>query len=150
MLKNYPLFINGQWLEKKETYEIINPFNGEVAALLSKPDKSDVEAAVVSAEKGFHRMKNLHTYERFDILEKTGDILKRDSKDIAHYISLEAGKPASSSARTRKYAVIEPFIDGLKTTLFPAAIAGAILWAGRLTGKLKGVIAAIMPTGTLK
>ena len=100
MLKNYPLFINGQWLEKKETYEIINPFNGEVAALLSKPDKSDVEAAVVSAEKGFHRMKNLHTYERFDILEKTGDILKRDSKDIAHYISLEAGK-------AYKYSLIE-------------------------------------------
>ena len=35
MLKNYPLFINGKWIEKKETYEVINPFNGETVALLS-------------------------------------------------------------------------------------------------------------------
>ena len=61
MLKNYPLYINGKWVEKKETYEVINPFNDEVVAHLSKPDKSDIEEAVVSAEKGFHKMRSLHT-----------------------------------------------------------------------------------------
>ena len=100
MLKNYPLYINGKWIEKKETYEVINPFNGETVALLSKPDRSDVEAAVSSAEKGFHKMRSLHTYERFEILEKTGDVLKRNAKEIAHYISLEVGK-------AYKYSLIE-------------------------------------------
>ncbi len=100
MPKNYPLYINGKWVEKKATYDVINPFNSEVVAHLSKPEKSDVEEAVISAEKGFHKMKNLHTYERFEILEKTGDILKRDSKEIARYISLEVGK-------AYKYSLIE-------------------------------------------
>ena len=100
MLKNYPLYINGKWSEKKETYEVVNPFNDEVVALLSKPDKSDVETAVASAEKGFHKMKNLHTYERFEILEKAAEILKRESKELARHISLEVGK-------AYKYSLIE-------------------------------------------
>ncbi len=38
---------------------------------------------------------------------------------------------------------------GLSTTAFPAPRAGAILWAMRFKGKLKGVIATTTPTGTL-
>ncbi|MCL5892333.1 MAG: aldehyde dehydrogenase family protein [Deltaproteobacteria bacterium] len=98
--KNYPLFINGEWIEKQETYDIINPFNNEVAGLLSKPDKTDIESAVSSAEKGFLKMKNLHAYERYEILEKTGKILERNSKEIARFISLEVGKAL-------KYSIIE-------------------------------------------
>ena len=37
---------------------------------------------------------------------------------------------------------------GIRTTGQPAAMAGAILWAARLMGKLKGEMAAIGPTGT--
>lgn len=100
MLKNYPLFINGEWVEKQETYDLINPFNNEVVGLLSKPDKIDIELAVSSAEKGFFKMKNLHTYERFEILERTGKILELNSKEIARFISLEVGKAF-------KYSLIE-------------------------------------------
>ncbi|MHB8231548.1 MAG: aldehyde dehydrogenase family protein [bacterium] len=100
MPKNYPLYINGEWLEKKETYDVINPFNNDIAGCLSKPDKTDIESAVASAEKGFHRMKNLHTYERFEILEKTGEIIKRNSEEMARIISLEVGK-------SYKYSLIE-------------------------------------------
>ncbi|MHB1661973.1 MAG: aldehyde dehydrogenase family protein, partial [bacterium] len=100
MPKNYPLYINGGWLEKKEAYDVINPFNNDIVGLLSKPDKTDIELAVASAEKGFHRMKNLHTYERFEILEKTGEILKKNSKELARTISLEVGK-------AYKYSLIE-------------------------------------------
>ena len=36
---------------------------------------------------------------------------------------------------------------GLRTIGLPAAIAGASLWAARLSGKLNGLIAAIGPIG---
>lgn len=100
MRENYPLFINGEWVEKQETYGVINPFNNEIIGLLSKPDKADIELAISAAEKGFSKMKNLHTYERFEILEKTGKILERNSKEIARFISLEVGKAF-------KYSLIE-------------------------------------------
>jgi len=38
---------------------------------------------------------------------------------------------------------------GFKTTVLPAAKAGAILWVARLNGKLKGLIAQTTPIGTL-
>ena len=37
---------------------------------------------------------------------------------------------------------------GLWTMVFPAAMAGPILWSERLSGKLKGVIAAMTPRGS--
>lgn len=100
MLKNYPLFIGGEWIEKQDTYDIVNPFNDEIIALLSKPDRTDIELAVSSAEKGFSKVKNLHVYERVEILEETCRILERDSNEIAHFISLEVGKAF-------KYSLIE-------------------------------------------
>jgi len=100
MLKNYPLFIHGEWIEKQETYDIVNPFNDEIIALLSKPDKADIELAVSSAEKGFLKVKNLNVYERVEILEGTCKILERDSNEIAYFISLEVGKAL-------KYSIIE-------------------------------------------
>ncbi|MFW0883631.1 aldehyde dehydrogenase family protein [Candidatus Acidulodesulfobacterium sp. H_13] len=100
MPKNYPLYINGKWIEKKDFYEVINPFNDNVIGFLSKPDENDIKSAVASAEKGFLKMKDLHTYERFEILEKTGEILKKNSKELARFISLEAGK-------AYKYSLIE-------------------------------------------
>ena len=36
---------------------------------------------------------------------------------------------------------------GLSTIVLPAAIAGAILWTARLSGKLNGLMAAIGPIG---
>src|SRR6478672_2149438 len=40
------------------------------------------------------------------------------------------------------------WLAGLSTTGQPAAIAGASLWATRLSGKLNGLIAPITPIGT--
>ena len=39
------------------------------------------------------------------------------------------------------------FDGGLRTIVLPDAIAGEILWAARLSGKLNGLIAAIGPIG---
>ena len=82
MPKNYPLYINGKWVEKEKTYEVVNPYSGEIVALLSKPDLSDVEAAVISAEKGFHKMRSLHTYERFEIMVKEKTKISDFKRDV--------------------------------------------------------------------
>ncbi len=100
MNKKYPLFINGEWTLKEEFYEIVNPYNGEIVGLLSRPDKKDIELAIASAENGFLRMKNLPVYERAEILEKTALILEKNAKEIAYFISLEIGK-------AYKYSLIE-------------------------------------------
>ena len=54
--------------------------------------------------------------------------------------------PESSSAR--RNAASGACGGGFSTTAFPAAIAGATLWATRFRGKLKGAMAAITPMGS--
>ncbi len=100
MAKKYPLFINGRWALKKDTYRVINPFDDSTAGFLSKPGKKDIEEAVSSAEKGFFEIKRLHAYERCDILNKTAAIIESMAPKIAETISMEAGK-------AYKYSLIE-------------------------------------------
>ena len=100
MEKKYPLFINGKWIEKDDFYEDINPYSGKIEALLSKPDKKDITLAIDSLQEGFIQMKNLHAYERAEILERTASNLEKNSKEIAHFITLEVGKAF-------KYSLVE-------------------------------------------
>src|SRR5687768_12977255 len=58
------------------------------------------------------------------------------------------GTPAFRSSFTRYTADHGVSDDGLKTTVFPHARAGAILRTGATTGKFHGQIAAITPSGS--
>ncbi len=100
MIKKYPLFINGKWIDKDDFYEDVNPFSGEIEAYLSKPDKNDIKFAIDSVEEGFEQIKNLHAFERADILERTALNLEKNSKEIAHFITVEVGK-------AHKYSLVE-------------------------------------------
>ena len=56
-----------------------------------------------------------------------------------------SGRPASSRISASLIAEIGVWPAGLSTTALPAAIAGPSLWATRLSGKLKGLIAPTTP-----
>ena len=61
--------------------------------------------------------------------------------------SQPGGSPASCSSSARKSAESGVCDAGLRTTAQPAASAGAILCATRLSGKLNGLIAPTTPIG---
>ena len=62
-------------------------------------------------------------------------------------LSQPGGRPASVSSSASRSAESGVADAGLSTTAQPAASAGAILWATRLNGKLKGLIAPTIPIG---
>ena len=63
-------------------------------------------------------------------------------------LSQPAGRPASSSSSASVSAESGVWPAGLSTTAQPAASAGAILCATRLSGKLNGLIAPTTPIGS--
>ena len=63
-------------------------------------------------------------------------------------LSQPGGSPASSSSSASVSAESGVWPAGLSTTAQPAARAGAILCATRLSGKLKGLIAPTIPIGS--
>ena len=60
-------------------------------------------------------------------------------------LSQPSGSPASSRISASLIAEIGVCPAGFRTTALPAAIAGPSLWATRLSGKLKGLIAPTTP-----
>jgi hypothetical protein len=69
------------------------------------------------------------------------------SRLIGRMLTDPAGAPASSTISATVSIVRGSLEGGLRTMEHPAAIAGASLWAARLSGKLNGLIAATGPAG---
>ena len=64
-------------------------------------------------------------------------------------LTTPAGTPASSRASARMKLLSGASGGGLITTVQPAASAGAVFQAARVTGAFQGTIAATTPTGSL-
>ncbi len=62
-------------------------------------------------------------------------------------LTAPSGRPASATISPTVSIVSGSLLGGLSTIEQPAAIAGASLWAARLSGKLNGLIAATGPIG---
>ena len=69
------------------------------------------------------------------------------SRDMGRIETAPSGRPTESMMPATVSIVSGSRDGGLRTMEQPAAIAGATLWAARLSGKLKGLIPATGPTG---
>lgn len=96
-LKETKLWINGQWVETKETYDLTSPYSGEKIATVAKATVEDVERAIEGAHEAFQTFKKTTAYERAEILYKVVDIMRGRKQEFAEMIALEAGKPLSAA-----------------------------------------------------
>jgi len=62
-------------------------------------------------------------------------------------LTTPSGKPPSMSASMHARVDSGVVLAGLRTTVLPAAIAGATLFAARVSGKFQGTIAPHTPIG---
>ena len=62
-------------------------------------------------------------------------------------LNTPSGRPASFSSSAVRTEADGSFSDGLRTNVFPQAIAGAHIHMGTIAGKLKGVMPATTPSG---
>lgn len=90
-MQHYGLFINGQWVYTDSSIEVKDKFSGEVFAVVSQADKTQVDAAVMSAVAV--SKQPLPPYERYKILLKTSQLISENKKELAYIIATEAGKP---------------------------------------------------------
>ena len=86
------MYIDGRWLETRDTIEVFNPFNGTVVDTVPYAGPEDIDRALDSATRGASVMAELPAYERYRILSETARLLKQCQEDFARLISIEAGK----------------------------------------------------------
>ena len=61
MTQHYPMYIDGQWVDTEERYEIRSPATEELVATVAKGDVSHVDTAVAAAQQAFEEGKWRHT-----------------------------------------------------------------------------------------
>ena len=90
LVRNY---INGVFVDSKETIEDINPATSEVIATIPRSNSNDVNEAVLAADKARDNWSSLSLDERRKWLEKIANALEARSDEIAKLESLDTGKP---------------------------------------------------------
>ena len=85
--------INGEFIDKSDHYDVINPYNGEVVDTVPIAYRSDVDNAVEAANNAKKALNDLSAKEVSINLQNACEELEKESRNIAKLIVAEAGKP---------------------------------------------------------
>jgi acyl-CoA reductase-like NAD-dependent aldehyde dehydrogenase len=86
------MYVAGQWIDKPQKIEVLNPYDNSVIDTVPRADRSDVEVALASAERGARAMAKLSGYERWKILKRAAELIEARSEELGQLISKEEGK----------------------------------------------------------
>ncbi|MCZ6679491.1 MAG: aldehyde dehydrogenase family protein [Candidatus Poribacteria bacterium] len=86
------MHIGGEWVDKSQKIDVLNPFDGSVVDTVPKGDRDDIEKALQTAERGAKIMAKMTGYERYEILHKVYEMMAERVDALARTITLEEGK----------------------------------------------------------
>lgn len=87
------MLIDGEFIDKNEHYDVINPYDGELIDTIPIADKGDVNNAIDSARKAQKSLNSLSSKQVSENLFSACEELSFCADEIARLIVLEAGKP---------------------------------------------------------
>ncbi|WP_110647274.1 betaine-aldehyde dehydrogenase [Salinicola peritrichatus] len=127
-LETQTLYIDGRRTPAggDETFDAINPANGEVIASVQQATAADVDKAVASARRGQRRWAAMTGMERSRILLKAVALLRQRNDELAELETLNTGKPISETASVdivtgadalEYFAGLAPAIEGTQIPL---------------------------------
>ncbi|HET6533824.1 MAG TPA: aldehyde dehydrogenase family protein [Actinoplanes sp.] len=90
---SYGLFINGEFVEGKDTFKTVNPASEEVLSEVALGAPEDVDRAVAAARRAFESWSALPGSERAKYLFRIARIIQERSRELAVLESLDNGKP---------------------------------------------------------
>ena len=96
-MKNYPLYLNSEFITTEQTKAVINPANGEAFANISTIDRTRVVQAISDAHTAFAGWRKLTGKARGEYLHAIANNVENRKDEIAKIITLENGKPLAQS-----------------------------------------------------
>ncbi len=111
-------YINGEFLEGKDHFEVFYPATGETIGSVPEADEAEVDAAVEAADAAFKKWGRTPTAERRQILRRFADGIRANEEDLAQVESWDVARPIRENAHgyvQRVAANIEFFADFVVT-----------------------------------
>ncbi|WP_339096317.1 betaine-aldehyde dehydrogenase [Pectobacterium brasiliense] len=128
------LYINGTYVDSTgdDTFEAINPANGDVIAHIQSATAADVDRAVSAATSGQKVWAAMTAMERSRILRRAVDILRERNDELALLETHDTGKPLSETRTVdivtgadvlEYYAGLIPMLEGQQIPLRDTSFA---------------------------
>jgi succinate-semialdehyde dehydrogenase/glutarate-semialdehyde dehydrogenase len=140
-------YIDGKWIESKQTLDVTNPANGDVIASVPMLGADETDMAISAADRAMKGWKKLTAKERANILRRWFNLIMENQEDLAQIMTAEQGKPLAESRGEIAYGAsfIEFFAEEAKRLngqTIPSFKADARIVVVR---EPVGVVAAITP-----
>lgn len=144
------MLIGTEWVEAKsgETYENINPANGEVISRVAAGGPADADLAVAAAREAFHKYwEPMHPSDRAALIFKLADRIEARTEELARMETTDMGKPLSQSLSGDIPGAVAFFryFAGLADKLEGETLITPPMTFGYTVREPYGVVAAIMP-----
>ncbi|KHS66752.1 betaine-aldehyde dehydrogenase [Pectobacterium brasiliense] len=128
------LYINGTYVDSTgdDTFEAINPANGDIIAHIQSATAADVDRAVSAATSGQKVWAAMTAMERSRILRRAVDILRERNDELALLETHDTGKPFSETRTVdivtgadvlEYYAGLIPMLEGQQIPLRDTSFA---------------------------
>jgi len=92
-MRNYPMYLAGEWAESDDPLPVVNPYNGETVGTTYQASAEQLDQAIRAAECVFPTLRTLPTYDRVNLLQALAKQMLERRDEVARMIALEAGKP---------------------------------------------------------
>lgn len=100
-VKKYKMFVDGKWVSSrtKETWDVINPANGEIIAQVPLADEEDTRMAIMAARRAFDKgpWRRMSQVERGKLLLALARAIRGKAVKLAQLETLNTGKPIRES-----------------------------------------------------
>jgi acyl-CoA reductase-like NAD-dependent aldehyde dehydrogenase len=91
-MKEYGLYINGEWISTEERFSVENPADGETIAECAVASREEIERAVSSAQRAFPDWSSRSYEERSELLSAVATKLMEKLDELAALEAQETGR----------------------------------------------------------
>lgn len=140
-------FVNGKWISREKTFEVVNPATGAVLQQVTDLTVADVSHSIRAAHDAWQSFKKSDTIERVAFLKDWYRLILEHKSELAELMTLESGKPLADSLAEVDYGAsfVEWFAEEAKRAYGDTVPAPR---SGQRIHTIKqsiGVVAAITP-----
>ena len=99
MYQDSQLLIDGVWgpAGSGRTHPVVNPATGQTIGTFAWADKTDLDRALESVDKGFKAWKKVSAHERSKVMRKAANLLRERLDHVATLMTMEQGKTLSEA-----------------------------------------------------
>ncbi|MCE7791505.1 aldehyde dehydrogenase family protein [Salipaludibacillus sp. CUR1] len=99
------MFIAGEWVSGKDTFNVKNPQNSQVIAKVPLASSKDMLTAIETAQDVFQHLSSWPAHERIKVLNGAADYIEGNHETYAKTIALEGSKTINEARGEVKRAV---------------------------------------------